>query len=90
MNSQSTLTYSDVQKLVREYLARFARSYRISRSADIDAIHRWCCDNCGIEYKDWFIHRGGRYDEWANLHIRSERTATVFLLVWGDTLWREK
>lgn len=83
-NSNSPI---DIPKLVKEYLAQFVKTYRVKKSEELDELEEWCKNNCGIEYKDWFLFRGGKYDKFASLHIKSERTATLFILVWGHMIW---
>lgn len=75
----------NVSKLVKEYLDRFPYVYNIKKDSEhYENIEKWCRVHCGSEYKDWFWHQGGRYDDYAILHITSEKINTIFVLKWGD------
>ncbi len=82
-----TETKLDLHKLVKEYLARFPYVYQIHRDLIYyGEIKDWCEQNFKKEFNEWFWFPPGRYDTYANLHIKNKNDNTLFLLRWGDKL----
>jgi hypothetical protein len=73
----------NIEKLVKEYMARFYKSYRIPRHG-IDHIEIWCKANLGTEYKDWTLYRGHIKDQYASLSIIDPKWCLIFELKFSD------
>jgi len=73
----------DIEKLVKEYMARFYKSYKIPRHG-IEGIERWCRENLGTEYKDWTLYKGHTKDPHASLSIIDPKWCTIFELKFSD------
>lgn len=69
----------DVERLVREYMARFYKTYKIPRY-DIEDIEQWCNDNLGKQYRDWTLYKGHPRDPYCSLSIIDPKWCTIFEL----------
>jgi hypothetical protein len=68
-----------LNRLVKEYMARFYKSYKIPRHG-IEDIEQWCKDNLGREFRDWTLYRGHVKDPHASLSIIDPKWCTIFEL----------
>jgi hypothetical protein len=68
-----------LNQLVKEYMARFYKSYKIPRHG-IEDIEQWCKDNLGREFRDWTLYRGHVKDPHASLSIIDPKWCTIFEL----------
>jgi hypothetical protein len=75
----------NIEKLVKDYMARFYKSYRIPRH-NIDHIEVWCKANLGREYRDWTLYRGHSKDPHASLSIIDPKWCTIFELTWSHLI----
>lgn len=83
----TAVTNPEMNKMVKEYLARFPYVYQIHKDLIYyGEIKEWCEQNFKKEFNEWFWFPGGRYDHYSNLHIRNPRDNTLFMLRWGDKL----
>lgn len=73
----------DIAKLVREYMARFYKVYKIPRHG-IEDIELWCKANLGREYKDWTLYKGHTKDPHASLSIVDPKWCLIFELKYSD------
>ncbi len=73
----------DIAKLVKDYMARFYKSYRIPRR-DIDDIELWCKDKLGREFRDWTLYRRHPKDPHASLSIIDPKWCMIFELKFAD------
>jgi hypothetical protein len=79
-------TGTDFSRFVSEYLSNF-KSYKIKKDyAQRDQLYEWCARYMGQQYKDWFVHEGGKYDKWWSINIRSPKHCTLFSLRWSDII----
>ena len=76
-------TPEQISQLVKEYMDRFYKIYRIPRH-DIDHIEIWCRDNLGREFRDWALYRGHSKDPHASLSIIDPKWCTIFELKFAD------
>lgn len=76
----------EIKSLVEDYLNGFADRFQIKNTSEVDLIYNWCKINCGLEYKDWFLFRGGSRDPFVVLHIKDPKKSTLFLLTWSEML----
>jgi hypothetical protein len=73
-------------KVVHEYLSRFSY-YKVRKEWALkQELYAWCQDNLGQQYKDWFVHEGGKQDKWWTVNIRSPKHGTLFALRWNDII----
>ncbi len=68
-----------LNRLVKDYMARFYKSYKIPRHG-IEDIEQWCKDNLGREFRDWTLYRGHVKDPHASLSIIDPKWCTIFEL----------
>jgi len=73
----------NIEKLVKDYMARFYKSYKIQRH-DIEDIELWCKSNLGKEYRDWTLYKGHPKDPYASLSIIDPKWCTIFELKFTD------
>jgi hypothetical protein len=77
---------NEFAKVVHEYLAKFSY-YRVKKDYAVrQELYQWCRDHLGEQYKDWFIHEGGKYDKWWSVNVRSAKKGTFFALRWNDII----
>lgn len=72
-----------LNRLVKDYMARFYKSYKIPRH-DIEDIEIWCKANLGKEYKDWTLYRGHVKDPHCSLSIIDPKWCMIFELKFAD------
>jgi hypothetical protein len=77
------LDQEHLSKLVREYMSRFYKTYKIPKHG-IDDIEKWCKENLGTEFKDWTLYRGHTKDPHCSLSIINPKWCTIFELKFGD------
>ncbi len=77
------LSPEELNHLVREYMSRFYKTYRIPRQS-IEEIELWCKDNLGREFRDWTLYKGHRLDLHASLSIVDPKWCTIFELKFAD------
>lgn len=77
------LSQEQIGRMVREYMARFYKIYKIPRH-DIEPIEQWAKDNLGSEFKDWTLYKGHRLDPYATLSIIDPKWCTIFELKFSD------
>jgi hypothetical protein len=76
----------DFARVVSEYLSNFSY-HRVKKEYAVrEELYQWCADHLGEQYKEWFIHEGGKYDKWWTVNIRSPKRTTWFILRWNDIL----
>lgn len=76
----------DFSRVVSEYLSHFSY-YKVKKDYALrDELYQWCQTNLGQQYKDWFVHEGGKYDKWWTVNIRSPKKGTFFALRWNDII----
>jgi len=76
----------DFARVVHEYLANFSY-YKVKKDLAIrQELYKWCRDYLGEQYKDWFVHEGGKYDKWWTVNVRSPKKGTLFALRWNDII----
>lgn len=76
----------DIEQMVREYLDRFHRHYKLDKNQTDREFADWCLDNLGREYRDWMYHAGSRYDSYSVIHIQDPKRCTIFELRWSDLI----
>ena len=74
----------DFSRVVSEYLSHFEYFLVVRDPAIKQSLYQWCVDYMGEQYKDWFIHEGGRYDKWWVVNIRNPKHGTMFALRWTE------
>ncbi len=80
-------TQPELNKMVKEYLARFPYVYQIHRDLIYyGEIKEWCEQNFKKEFNEWFWFAPGRYDSHANLHIKNTKDNRLLMLRCGDKL----
>jgi hypothetical protein len=84
MGSSETL---NIPKLVKEYLSQFHKVYLIEKPIDPE-LEKWCLNNLGKQYRDWLLHRGGKYDQHSHLHIKNPKHCLVFEIMWSSAIFR--
>jgi len=72
-----------LEQLVKEYMARFYKSYKIPRH-DIEQIELWCRTSLGREFRDWSLYKGHVKDPHASLSIVDPKWCTIFELKFSD------
>lgn len=77
------LSQEQISRMVREYMSRFYKIYKIPRH-DIEPIEQWAKANLGIEFKDWTLYKGHRLDPHATLSIVDPKWCTIFELKFAD------
>lgn len=75
----------DIERLVKEYMDRFYKSYRIPRHG-IEDIEQWCQANLGKEFRDWTLYRGHTKDPHASLSIIDPKWCTIFELKFSNSI----
>lgn len=75
----------DIQRLVKEYMDRFYKVYKLPRHG-IEDIEQWCKSNLGKEFRDWTLYRGHPKDPYASLSIVDPKWCTIFELRWGNSI----
>lgn len=77
----------NVERLVKDYLNRFHKHYKLPRHFDEeDELVKWCEDNLGIQYKDWTRYVGHVKDPHTTLSIVDPKWCTVFELRWAHLI----
>jgi len=79
-------TNPDIGPMVREYLSKFSYHKVQKKQALKQDLYLWCGQYLGEQYKDWFIHEGGKYDKWWTVNIRVPKKSTLFMLRWADII----
>lgn len=83
MDNEVGLSQEQINQMVREYMARFYKSYKIPRHG-IEHIEQWCKANLGTEFRDWTLYRGHRMDPHCSLSIIDPKWCTIFELKFAD------
>lgn len=73
------LTPEQITRLVKEYMDRFYKIYKIPRHG-IEEIELWCRANLGREYRDWTLYKGHPKDPYCSLSIIDPKWCTIFEL----------
>ena len=73
----------NIERLVKDYMSRFYKSYRIPRHG-IDDIEHWCKANLGREFRDWTLYRGHSKDPHCSLSIIDPKWCTIFELKFSN------
>ena len=76
----------NAEKLVRDYLRRFAKSYKVPRRYDQEQELLEWCDGIGIKYKDWTYYKGHVEDPHCALSIKDPKWCTLFELRWAHLI----
>lgn len=79
------LTAKQINRLVKEYMARFYKSYKIPRHG-IEDIEQWCKLNLGREFRDWTLYKGHTKDPHASLSIVDPKWCIIFELKFTDSI----
>lgn len=83
MANEMGLGQEQISRMVREYMSRFYKTYKIPRH-DIEDIEQWCKANLGTEFRDWTLYKGHRMDPHASLSIIDPKWCTIFELKFSD------
>ena len=83
MDNEVGLTPEQLSRLVKEYMDRFYKIYRIPRHG-IDDIEQWCKLNLGREFRDWTLYRGHSKDPHCTLSIIDPKWCMIFELKFAD------
>lgn len=79
-------TNPDFARIVSEYLSHFSY-YKVKKDYAVrEQLYQWCRDYMGEQYKDWFVHEGGKYDKFWTVNVRNPKHGTLFVLRWADIL----
>lgn len=78
-------TELNIEQLVKDYMARFYKSYKIPRHG-IEDIEQWCKLNLGREFRDWTLYRGHVKDPYASLSIVDPKWCMIFELKFTDSI----
>ena len=73
----------NIERLVKDYMSRFYKSYQISRHG-IDDIEIWCNANLGREFRDWTLYRGHSKDPYCSLSIINPKWCMIFELKFAN------
>lgn len=78
-------TELNIEQLVKDYMARFYKSYKIPRHG-IEDIEQWCKLNLGREFRDWTLYKGHTKDPHASLSIVDPKWCMIFELKFTDSI----
>ncbi len=78
------LSQEQITKMVREYMSRFHKTYKIPRHGVDSEIEIWCEDNLGKRYNEWTFYRGHYKDPHCTVSILSPKWCTIFELKFAD------
>lgn len=80
------LSQEQISQMVREYMARFYKTYMIPRHNRDHIIEAWCEENLGRKYNDWTFHRGHHKDPHCTVSIVDPKWCTIFELKFADLI----
>jgi hypothetical protein len=76
-----------VEKVVKEYLDRFYKHYKLPRHyPEMEELVQWCHHNLGKKYRDWTYYIGHVQDPHTSLSILDPNWCILFELRWGHLI----
>jgi hypothetical protein len=72
-----------LDKDAADYLTGFTEMVSLKgtwqKSAEVRECYKWCEQNLGAKYKDWFMYKD-------SIHFKDTKRATIFRLTWSHLI----